>query len=101
LIVTELVINALKHAIPEDREGKIFVRYNNTGSGWQLSVSDTGVGTRESLAEAKPGLGTSIVEALASQLDATLSVQSENPGVTIKVTHAEADAGDQSETGAV
>lgn len=101
LIVTELVINALKHAIPQDREGKIFVRYNSTGSGWQLSVSDTGVGTQKSLADAKPGLGTSIVEALASQLDATLSVQSENPGVTIKVTHAEADAMDQPTTGAV
>jgi two-component sensor histidine kinase len=64
-------------------------------------VSDTGVGTRESLAEAKPGLGSSIVEALASQLDATLSVQSENPGVTIKVTHVGKEPADQPATGAV
>jgi len=64
-------------------------------------VSDTGVGTRESLADATPGLGTSIVEALASQLDATLSVDSENPSVIIKVTHAVADADDQPTTGAV
>lgn len=101
LIVTELVINSLKHALPGDREGNIFVRYNSTGAGWQLSVSDTGVGTRESLADAKPGLGTSIVEALASQLDATLSVESENPGVIIKVTHAVANAADQPTTGSV
>ena len=99
--MTELVINSLKHALPDDREGKIFVRYNSTGARWQLSVSDTGVGTQESLADAKPGLGTSIVEALASQLDATLSVQSENPGVTIKVTHTVADPADQPMTGAV
>ncbi len=102
LIVTELVINALKHALPEDREGKIFVRYNSTGAGWQLSVSDTGVGTRETLAEAKPGLGTSIVEALANQLDATLSIHSENPGVTIKISHSNSEeASDEAMAGAV
>src|SRR3546814_1743456 len=63
-----LVINALKHAFPGDRGGKILVDYNSNGSDWALSVSDNGVGTPETLAGAKPGLGTSIVEALANQL---------------------------------
>src|SRR3546814_9536803 len=40
LIVTELVINALKHAFPGDRGGKILVDYNSNGSDWALSVSD-------------------------------------------------------------
>lgn len=102
LIVTELVINALKHAFPGDETGKIFVRYNSTGTGWQLSVTDTGVGTREMLADAKPGLGSSIVEALANQLDAKLTVTSENPGVSIKMTHADATAEpEEMATGAV
>ncbi len=90
LIVTELVINALKHAFPVDGEGKVFVRYNSTGKGWQLSVTDTGIGTAEMLADAKPGLGSSIVEALTKQLEAELTITSENPGVSVKMTHADA-----------
>src|SRR5690606_18503386 len=63
LIVTELVINALKHAFPGGRDGNILVDYHAHATDWTLSVSDNGVGTPETLAEAKPGLGTSIVEA--------------------------------------
>src|SRR3546814_4539551 len=70
-----LVINALKHAFPGDRGGKILVDYNSNGSDWALSVSDNGVGTPETLAGAKPGLGTSIVEALANQLGAAVGTE--------------------------
>jgi two-component sensor histidine kinase len=34
LIVTELVINALKHAFPSDEEGEILVKYEAQNSGW-------------------------------------------------------------------
>ena len=34
LIVTELVINALKHAFPDDRHGKIKVDYSSHGPNW-------------------------------------------------------------------
>src|SRR3546814_4256249 len=70
-----LVINALKHAFPGDRGGKILVDYNSNGSDWALSVSDNGVGTPETLAGAKPGLGTRIVEALANQLGAAVETE--------------------------
>jgi two-component sensor histidine kinase len=95
LIVTELVINALKHAFPGDREGKIIVDYLSQGQEWKLSVSDDGVGTPQSLADAKPGLGTSIVEALASQLDATVETEGGDPGTTVSIVHTEStDASD-------
>ena len=55
LIVTELVINALKHAFPEDRNGKIKVDYHSHGPNWTLSVTDNGVGMPADL-KAKPGL---------------------------------------------
>ena len=58
LIVTELVINALKHAFPEDRGGKIKVDYHSHGPNWALSVADNGVGMPTGAASAKPGLGT-------------------------------------------
>ena len=41
LIVTELVINALKHAFPSGETGEIVVSYDARGSGWRLSVSET------------------------------------------------------------
>ena len=69
LIVTELVINALKHAFPGLRPGKIVVGYQANGPDWRLSVSDNGVGMPEH-ASTTPGLGTSIVQALANQLRA-------------------------------
>lgn len=58
LIVTELVINALKHAFPGERNGIITVDYQSHADNWTLSVSDDGVGTDEALAQATPGLGT-------------------------------------------
>lgn len=87
LIVTELVINALKHAFPGARDGRILVDYHMHDVGWTLSVSDNGIGTPETLADAKPGLGTSIVEALASQLHATVETEGGYPGTTVSVTH--------------
>ena len=87
LIVTELVINALKHAVPGGRDGKILVDYHMHDVGWTLSVSDNGIGTPETLVDAKPGLGTSIVEALASQLHATVEIEGGYPGTIVSVTH--------------
>jgi two-component system, sensor histidine kinase PdtaS len=87
LIVTELVINSLKHAFPGERSGKILVDYHAHDSEWTLSISDNGLGTAESLAEAKPGLGTRIVEAMAKQLDATVEIEARNPGTTVSITH--------------
>ena len=80
LIVTELVINALKHAFPRHRKGKICVDYRSDGRAWTLSVRDTGIGMPEDAADAKPGLGTGIVEALARQLGATVEVAAVEAG---------------------
>src|SRR4051812_3303315 len=45
LIVTELVINALKHAFPDSPNGAhIIVGYEVDGANWSLSISDNGVG---------------------------------------------------------
>lgn len=87
LIVTELVINALKHAFPGQRKGRIVVRYHATGPDWTLLVGDDGVGIPTDAASAKPGLGTSIVEALAKQLDARVAIADAAPGTTITITH--------------
>jgi chemotaxis protein methyltransferase CheR len=86
LIVTELVINGLKHAFPNDEEGEILVKYEAQNSGWRLSVSDNGSGPKETAGEpSHTGLGTSIVEALANQLAATVQKTSGPQGTTVTI----------------
>ena len=87
LIVTELVINALKHAFPGGRRGEITVDYRTADADWTLSIGDNGVGMPKDPADAKPGLGTGIVEALVKQLDATLVVTDVAPGTRVAITH--------------
>jgi two-component sensor histidine kinase len=90
LIVTELVINALKHGFPSCDEGEILVKYDAQDSGWQLSVSDNGSGPKEAAGEpAHIGLGTSIVEARAHQLNATVEKSSGPEGTWVTITAAE------------
>lgn len=44
LVMTEIIINAIKHAFPRKRGGRIIVADRTAGSDWSLSVSDNGVG---------------------------------------------------------
>ena len=83
LVVTELVINALKYAFPGERRGRIVVGYESAPGGWTLSVSDDGVGRPIILPDVKTGLGTSLVEALAKQLGAEVVIANASPGARI------------------
>jgi len=85
--VTELLINALKFAFPDDRRGVITVKFCTGASGWQLSVADDGVGMPAPYDAAKAGLGTSLIRALAHQIDAHLSVVARMPGTQVMVRH--------------
>ncbi|HEV2594305.1 MAG TPA: histidine kinase dimerization/phosphoacceptor domain -containing protein [Sphingomicrobium sp.] len=88
LIVTELVINALKHAFPDGSQaGSITVGYASKGKGWTLSVDDDGVGIDMGNGRGKPGLGTGIVDALAKQLGATVTTSNTHPGTSVSVVH--------------
>jgi two-component sensor histidine kinase len=90
LITTELVINALKHAFPECRHGKIKIDYRSDGPDWTLSVVDDGVGMPTGADKAKPGLGTGIVEALARQMEGVIHVVDANPGTAVTLVHEKA-----------
>ena len=87
LIVTELVINALKHAFPGGRSGRIKVGYQSNGGDWTLSVTDDGVGMPMGTAAAKPGLGTNIVQALTQQLHALIEIGDAKPGTAVSIVH--------------
>jgi two-component sensor histidine kinase len=90
LIVTELVINALKYAFPTAKESaSVTIRYEVDDTDWKLSVSDNGVGRAEGAGQPKKGgLGTSLVSALAHQLDAQVVTTSSPDGLSVSITHA-------------
>ncbi len=94
LIVTELVINALKYAFPEHRdEAAITVRYTIDQDYWTLVVSDNGVGkAADKPPKAEGGLGTTIVAALAKQLDARVTMTTGTAGFAVTVARAAAAA---------
>jgi two-component sensor histidine kinase len=90
LIVTELVINSLKHAFNESsKDARITISYDVYGKDWKLVVVDNGVGKPEGVfAQPKSGLGTSIISALAGQLDAQVVTVSGRQGTVVSVTHS-------------
>lgn len=89
LIVTELVINALKYAFPNGRAGQIEIGYRAHGPNWSLTVKDDGVGMPADPALIRTGLGTSIVQALARQLQATVDAEPAMPGTVISIEHSQ------------
>ena len=97
LIVTEGVLNALKHAFPATRlaeDCRIIVTYAEDGADWALTIADNGVGkpTADDADQSSAGLGTSIVQALAQQLGARVEVTSSPNGTTLALHHADPPA---------
>lgn len=89
LITTELVINALKHGFPIGVEGcEILVRYDVDECNWRLSVSDNGIGVQtDGGVRGRTGLGTTIVEALARQLKASVEITRLSSGMVVSIVH--------------
>ncbi|MBC7282980.1 MAG: sensor histidine kinase [Hoeflea sp.] len=92
LIVTELVINALKHAFTEDQPGQIVIAYESTGREWTLSIADNGNGIPVGADTPKAGLGTGIVEALVKNLNGELTVGNAEPGTLVTISHRESSS---------
>jgi two-component sensor histidine kinase len=92
LIVTELVINSLKHAFPEGQRGAITVDYRGTAADWRLTVTDDGIGMDGEL-DSSAGLGTNIVSALAHHLEAEVHVSDARPGTRVEIIHTESPGG--------
>jgi two-component sensor histidine kinase/PAS domain-containing protein len=90
LIVTELLINAVKHAFPRPKaDAVIRVDYRVIGAGWALDVSDNGVGHEtDADGPVKPGLGSSIIEALARKLGADVVTVTGTEGTRVSVRTA-------------
>ena len=94
LIVTELIINALKYAFPKPRKSaRIRVTFEKAGADWKLTVSDNGAGRGISQEAANStGLGTALVAALAKQLNAVVTEPQTKKGLVVEVTRATFDS---------
>lgn len=89
LILTELVINALKHAFPDERTGTILINYRSSGNDWTFSITDNGIGMLAGGDAPKAGLGTGIVEALVKNLEGEIKVGDAGPGTIVTISHRE------------
>jgi two-component system, sensor histidine kinase PdtaS len=87
LIINELVTNALKHAFPADRRGRITLDLQADPGGVRtLRIADNGVGLPPGLDHEKTDtLGLQLVSNLADQLGGTLEVE-RKAGTAFRVT---------------
>ncbi|WP_328702859.1 sensor histidine kinase [Arenibaculum pallidiluteum] len=70
LLVNELVTNALKHAFPGQRPGRVTVSLRNEGQGMVLRIADDGIGCDG--ASPSGGIGSTLVRILARQVGGTV-----------------------------
>jgi two-component sensor histidine kinase/PAS domain-containing protein len=73
LLITELVTNAIKHAFPEGRDGRINIAGNLTDGMMHLSVADNGIGYPADVDfTGGETLGVMLIRGLTDQLDGTI-----------------------------
>ncbi|HLZ74994.1 sensor histidine kinase [Phenylobacterium sp.] len=81
LVVNELLGNALKHAFPPPRGGRIAVSLRGGEGSCRLSIADDGIG----LGGQPPGFGLTVVKLLCQQLHAEFEIADTAPGVRASV----------------
>jgi two-component sensor histidine kinase/CheY-like chemotaxis protein len=80
VVVTEWITNAFKYAYPGG-EGEIRVVLRHAGEAMaELSIADDGIGKTSSQAPQGTGLGTRIVNAMATSMGADIEYVERNPG---------------------
>ena len=80
IIINELVTNALKHAFPDDRQGKIEVSLRSASGRLRLEVADDGIGMKQAGQTRGSGLGTRLIDTFVKQLGADYRASSGEEG---------------------
>ena len=85
VVVTELVTNAFKYAYP-NRPGEVRVRLKGAADGRaELVVEDDGIGRTADPSVKGTGLGTRIVNAMASTMSAEIRYLAREPGTAARL----------------
>lgn len=83
LVAMELVTNAVKHAFPRRRAGRVQVGLSRRDGALDLTVTDDGVGMPAGAADS---LGYKLVRGLVRQIGGTLEIVNAAPGTRVKVS---------------
>jgi two-component sensor histidine kinase len=84
LIYAEAAMNALKHAFPNNADGRIEMNFRRAGENFEMTVSDDGVGFNSTLEQA--GHGLKFMRDLACHLKGDLELQRLPIGSLVRVT---------------
>ncbi|MDZ7316816.1 MAG: PAS domain S-box protein [candidate division KSB1 bacterium] len=85
LIINELVSNAIKHAFPNRKHGKILVEFKKIRGTAELIVADDGIGLPPSFAlNDQESLGLRLVQMMAEKLDGKLEFLTQG-GTTVRI----------------
>ena len=85
LIINESVTNVLKHAFPQRRSGTFAIGLHSIGTHrYELRIADDGVGLPPGFDPTRSqSLGLTMVQGLSKQLNGTLHIAEEGPGVQL------------------
>ena len=87
VIVNELVSNSCKYAYPEDQSGEIRVAFRSSGeNAYQLVIEDDGCGMSPDEAPKGTGLGSKLIQAMASSLKGKVEYDQAHQGCRATVT---------------
>jgi two-component sensor histidine kinase len=88
LLISELMTNALRHAFPAGRAGRVTVTLIKNNAELRIEIADDGVGIRSphpGAAGEINGFGLTIVELLGRQLQARITREDARPGVRTQI----------------
>jgi PAS domain S-box-containing protein len=93
LVVNELVTNAFKYAYPDDNPGEVRVRLKRLdGGNAELTVEDDGVGFAPNTQHKGTGLGSKIIQTMASSLHTQVEYINRRPGTAVRLVLKTANA---------
>jgi two-component sensor histidine kinase len=89
LIISEIVSNSLKYAFPNDMHGEILVSLKSQEDGYELIISDNGIGLPEELdIDNNKSLGLILVKSLTAQIDGDITIH-RNLGTEFRINFKE------------
>jgi two-component sensor histidine kinase len=89
MIVSEFTANSVKHAFPDNQNGRIDISLTQKkGAGWLLTCQDDGVGQDGAKTDTltSTGLGEMLMSSAAAQLGGSLMQEAANSGMKLSIT---------------
>ncbi|MCB8822876.1 sensor histidine kinase [Microvirga rosea] len=86
LMVNEIITNALKHAFPDGRSGRLSIRLARAQERLDLTITDDGAGDPGCMGREGSGLGMRLVRRLADQIGAEVSYERNATGTTCRIS---------------